>query len=186
MPVCYAIYMNIYLVLSCLIKSRGVVLVLCAFVSQSSCCMWPLTRTVFLPYEKFQLCSLSSRQRRLPLLKSLSTLCLFQFCVIARQTACVYSSLKAVTRTCLFTWILCFTWHRVCCGPSPHSEWSRVSYSYIEHICLPNWRKNGHFPKRLDFQSCMKAKNLPTVNKTPGNNSVKYLILKRIYFCYVN
>ncbi len=48
--------------LSCLIKSRGVVLVLCAFVSLSSCCLWPLTRTVFLPYEKFQLSSLSSRQ----------------------------------------------------------------------------------------------------------------------------
>ncbi len=62
MPVCYAIYMIIYLVLSSLIKSRGVVLVLCAFVSQSSSCMWPRTRTVFLPYEKFQLCYLSSRQ----------------------------------------------------------------------------------------------------------------------------
>ncbi len=58
MPVCYAIYMNIYLVLSCLIKSRAVVLVLCAFVSQSSCCMWPRTRTVFLPYEKLALLSI--------------------------------------------------------------------------------------------------------------------------------
>ncbi len=110
MPVCYAIYMNIYLVLSCLIKSRGVVLVLCAFVSQSSCCMWPRTRTVFLPYEKFQL-AIYPQDRSLPLLKSLSTLCLFQFCLIARQTDCVYSSIKAITRTYLCTWILCFTWH---------------------------------------------------------------------------
>ncbi len=63
MAVCYAIYEHLpCLILSCLIKSRGVVLVLCAFVSQSSCCMWPLTRTVFLPYEKLQLSSLSSRQ----------------------------------------------------------------------------------------------------------------------------
>ncbi len=80
--VSHAIYMNIYLVLSCLIKSRGVVLVLCAFVSLSSCCLWPLTRNVFLPYEKLH--------RSLPLLKSLSSLCLFQFCVIARQTACLF------------------------------------------------------------------------------------------------
>ncbi len=41
---------------------------------------------------------------------SFSTLCLFQFCVIARQTACVYPSIKAITRTYLCTWILCFTW----------------------------------------------------------------------------
>ncbi len=62
MLVCYAIYLIIYPVLSCLIKPRGVALVLCAFVSLSSCCVWPRTRTVFLPYEKFQLCCLSSRQ----------------------------------------------------------------------------------------------------------------------------
>jgi len=88
MLVCYAIYMNIYPVLSCLIKSRGVALVLCAFVSLSSCCMWPRTRTVFLPYEKFQLCYLSSRQESsfteefiyfvfVPVLCLCSTDCLF-------------------------------------------------------------------------------------------------------------
>ncbi len=74
--------------LSCLIKSRGVVLVLCAFVSLSSCCMWPLTRTVFLPHEKLQLSSLSSRQESsfteefiffvfVPVLCHCSTDCLF-------------------------------------------------------------------------------------------------------------
>ncbi len=37
------------------------------------------------------------QDRSLPLPRNLSTLCLFQFCVFARQTACVNYSIKAIT-----------------------------------------------------------------------------------------
>ncbi len=113
------------------------------------------------------------QDRSLLLPRNLSTLCLFQFCAFARQTACVYYSLKAIQNLPLHLdplFLLTLTGMGIdYCINRSNTHWKKRS-EWQRGIILVSWGSSYLLVTWLQCGKCLKD---ITNYKTPSPNTVE-------------